>query len=182
MAWPPLRTLPDEQLRARRGQRPRRRQPVRRLRRSRAVCSAHARSARGLAARRHAMICLVTDRRRLVAGDAAGAQRALPRRAGPPRGGRRRRSDPGPRARSRSWRAGRPRRPNCSPSRAGTPTRIVVNDRLDVALACGADGVHLRGDSIPVGAARQLAPAGLSDRAIGPSAWTRPSRPPTPII
>ena len=30
----------------------------------------------------------------------------------------------------------------------GTATRVVVNDRLDVALACGADGVHLRGDSI----------------------------------
>ena len=43
----------------------------------------------------------------------------------------------------------------------GTPTRVVVNDRLDVALACGAHGVHLRGDSIPVGAARRLAPAGF---------------------
>ena len=43
----------------------------------------------------------------------------------------------------------------------GTPTRIVVNDRVDVALACGADGVHLRGDSIPIGSARRLAPAGF---------------------
>jgi thiamine-phosphate pyrophosphorylase len=41
----------------------------------------------------------------------------------------------------------------------GTPTRVLVNDRLDVALTCGADGVHLRADSIPVAAARQLAPA-----------------------
>jgi len=40
----------------------------------------------------------------------------------------------------------------------GTATRVVVNDRLDVALACAADGVHLRGDSIAVGAARCLAP------------------------
>jgi thiamine-phosphate pyrophosphorylase len=40
----------------------------------------------------------------------------------------------------------------------GTPTRVVVNDRLDVALACGADGVHLRGDSIPIEAARRLGP------------------------
>ena len=43
----------------------------------------------------------------------------------------------------------------------GTPTRLLINDRLDVALACGADGVHLRGDSIPVEAARQLAPSGF---------------------
>jgi thiamine-phosphate pyrophosphorylase len=44
---------------------------------------------------------------------------------------------------------------------AGTPTRLVVNDRIDVALACGADGVQLRGDSIPVAEARRLAPAGF---------------------
>jgi thiamine-phosphate pyrophosphorylase len=43
----------------------------------------------------------------------------------------------------------------------GTRTRLVVNDRLDVALACGADGVHLRGDSIATDAARQIAPAGF---------------------
>jgi thiamine-phosphate pyrophosphorylase len=40
----------------------------------------------------------------------------------------------------------------------GTATRVVVNDRLDVALACGADGVHLRGDSMPPEAARSIAP------------------------
>jgi len=43
----------------------------------------------------------------------------------------------------------------------GTATRVVVNDRLDVALACGADGVHLRGDSIPPVPARSIAPAGF---------------------
>jgi thiamine-phosphate pyrophosphorylase len=41
----------------------------------------------------------------------------------------------------------------------GTATRVVVNDRLDVALACGADGVHLRGDSVPPADARTIAPA-----------------------
>jgi thiamine-phosphate pyrophosphorylase len=43
----------------------------------------------------------------------------------------------------------------------GTATRVVVNDRLDIALACGADGVHLRSDSIPAEAARGLAPDGF---------------------
>jgi thiamine-phosphate pyrophosphorylase len=36
--------------------------------------------------------------------------------------------------------------------------RVVVNDRLDVALACGADGVHLKASSIPAAAARRLGP------------------------
>ena len=40
----------------------------------------------------------------------------------------------------------------------GSATRMVINDRIDVALACGADGVHLRGDSVAVAAARRLAP------------------------
>ena len=43
----------------------------------------------------------------------------------------------------------------------GTTTRVLVNDRLDVALACEADGVHLRGDSIPPAAARSIAPSGF---------------------
>ena len=43
----------------------------------------------------------------------------------------------------------------------GSATRIVVNDRLDVALACGADGVHLRADSMAVAAVRRLAPLGF---------------------
>jgi len=43
----------------------------------------------------------------------------------------------------------------------GTATRLIVNDRLDVALACAADGVHLRGDSVPVQAARRLSPSGF---------------------
>jgi len=43
----------------------------------------------------------------------------------------------------------------------GTTSRVVVNDRLDVALACGADGVHLRGDSIQAADARRVAPPGF---------------------
>jgi thiamine-phosphate pyrophosphorylase len=43
----------------------------------------------------------------------------------------------------------------------GSATRVVVNDRLDVALTCGAHGVHLRSDSIPPERARTLAPPGF---------------------
>jgi thiamine-phosphate diphosphorylase len=43
----------------------------------------------------------------------------------------------------------------------GTPTRVLVNDRMDVAIASGAHGVHLRGDSIPADGARSMAPAGF---------------------
>lgn len=35
---------------------------------------------------------------------------------------------------------------------------LIVNDRLDIALAAGADGVHLGQDDLPVAAARRLAP------------------------
>lgn len=38
---------------------------------------------------------------------------------------------------------------------------FIVNDRLDVALQCGADGVHLGQDDMPVATARQLAPPGF---------------------
>jgi thiamine-phosphate pyrophosphorylase len=43
----------------------------------------------------------------------------------------------------------------------GSGTRIVINDRVDVALACGADGVHLRHDSPPAEAVRHIAPSGF---------------------
>jgi thiamine-phosphate pyrophosphorylase len=42
-----------------------------------------------------------------------------------------------------------------------TGTLFMVNDRLDVALACGADGVHLGQDDIRAGVARQIAPRGF---------------------
>ncbi len=40
---------------------------------------------------------------------------------------------------------------------AGTKTRLLINSRIDVALACGADGVHLRSDDITASDARAIA-------------------------
>ncbi|WP_233218834.1 thiamine phosphate synthase [Deinococcus arcticus] len=45
---------------------------------------------------------------------------------------------------------------------------LFINDRVDVALACGADGVHLGQSDLPPGWARQLGPGlrvGLSTHA-----------------
>lgn len=39
--------------------------------------------------------------------------------------------------------------------------RVIVNDRLDIALAAGADGVHLGLDDLPVAMARELAGVGF---------------------
>lgn len=41
-----------------------------------------------------------------------------------------------------------------------TGARIIVNDRLDIALMAGAAGLHLRSDSLPASRARALAPSG----------------------
>jgi thiamine-phosphate pyrophosphorylase len=38
---------------------------------------------------------------------------------------------------------------------------FIVNDRVDVAIAAGADGVHLGQDDLPLAAARAIAPAGF---------------------
>jgi thiamine-phosphate pyrophosphorylase len=40
-------------------------------------------------------------------------------------------------------------------------TLFIINDRLDVALACGADGVHLGQGDMRTDVARQLAPPGF---------------------
>jgi thiamine-phosphate diphosphorylase len=77
----------------------------------------------------------------------------------------------------------------------GSQTRIVVNDRLDVAIAAGAAGVHLRSDSVSPSNARTLAPSGFLigrsvhnvaeasevgdtvDYLVAGTVWSTPSKP-----
>lgn len=44
---------------------------------------------------------------------------------------------------------------------AAVPVPVLVNDRVDVALAAGAAGVHLGPDDLPVVLARRIVPAGF---------------------
>ena len=44
---------------------------------------------------------------------------------------------------------------------AGAAARLIVNERVDVALAAEADGVHLKSDSIPTALVRRHVPAGF---------------------
>ncbi len=52
---------------------------------------------------------------------------------------------------------------------AGTPARVIVNDRPDIALASGASGVHLKAGSCPATRVKSLAPP---DWLIGQSVHT----------
>lgn len=56
---------------------------------------------------------------------------------------------------------------------AGSASRVVVNDRIDVALASGAHGVHLRGQSVPTADARALVGARLVGRSVRDLAQVR---------
>jgi thiamine-phosphate diphosphorylase len=49
----------------------------------------------------------------------------------------------------------------CLAAVTGTASRVLVNDRLDVALAAGAHGVHLRGASFPAARVRDLVGTGF---------------------
>ena len=46
----------------------------------------------------------------------------------------------------------------CREITAGYGMLLIIDDRLDIALACGADGVHLGQDDLPVAVARKIAP------------------------
>lgn len=113
------------------------------------------------AQRSRPVICLVTDRRRL--GPAADSESArilqlIELVGAAARAGvdliqiRERDLDASPLARLVS---------RCLEASAGTDAKVVVNDRVDVALAAGAHGVHLRWDSIPIPSARKLGGSNL---------------------
>ena len=62
----------------------------------------------------------------------------------------------------------------CVEAVRGTPARVVVNDRVDVAVAAGAHGVHLRADSMPAPRVRAIAPPGfLIGRSVHDAAAAR---------
>jgi len=50
---------------------------------------------------------------------------------------------------------------DCARAVRETRARVLVNDRLDVALAAGAHGVHLRSDSVPAPRVRAIVPPGF---------------------
>jgi thiamine-phosphate diphosphorylase len=56
----------------------------------------------------------------------------------------------------------------------GSGVRVVVNDRPDVALAAGADGVHLRGDSPAAARVRPLSPGWIIGRSVHSSDAVEP--------
>ena len=98
--------------------------------------------------------CMITDRRRLAGGDDALVQRVAAAAAAGVALVQVRERDMDARDLSRLI-------TRCLDAVRGTRTRILVNDRLDVALTTGAHGVHLRSDSMPASRARSLAPIGF---------------------
>ena len=100
------------------------------------------------------IVCMITDRRRIAGGDEGLVQRVASAAAEGVDLVQVRERDMEARDLSRLV-------SRCLDVVRGTRTRILVNDRLDVALAAGAHGVHLRGDSMPASRARGLAPIGF---------------------
>lgn len=97
---------------------------------------------------------MITDRRRLAGGDDALVQRVAAAAAAGVDLVQVRERDMEARDLSRLV-------TRCVAAVSGSRTRILVNDRLDVALTAGAHGVHLRSDSMPASRARSLAPIGF---------------------
>ena len=98
------------------------------------------------------VLCLITDRRRF---GAAWEPALVERVRAAARAGvhlvqvRERDLDGGPMTRLTE---------RCVDAVRGTRARVLVNDRVDVALAAGAHGVHLRGDSMNAARVRWMVP------------------------
>ncbi|HUP39991.1 MAG TPA: thiamine phosphate synthase [Vicinamibacterales bacterium] len=98
------------------------------------------------------MMCLVTDRHRLADGDIA-VDRLVDLVGAAGRAGI---DLIQIRERDLDTRALTALVARCVSAVLGTRTRVVVNDRIDVALATGAHGVHLRADSVAAPSARTV--------------------------
>jgi thiamine-phosphate diphosphorylase len=112
------------------------------------------------------LICLVTDRHRLSPG--AGDRQALDRLVGLVEAAAHAGVDliqvreRDLHARDLMTLTGR-----CIVSGGGTAAKIVLNDRVDVAVAAGAHGVHLRSDSVEATLARRLVrPGSIVGRSV----------------
>ena len=104
------------------------------------------------------MLCLVTDRARLPSGGAEndiGATLALIRAAAAAGVDLVQIREPGLADRALGALVER-----AVEAARGTSTRILVNDRVDIALAHGAHGVHLKGESVPAARVREHTGAG----------------------
>ena len=55
-------------------------------------------------------------------------------------------------------------------------TRVLVNERFDVAISCGAVGVHLRSDSVPLDAVRLQCPDLLIGKSVHSLSEVRSAR------
>jgi thiamine-phosphate pyrophosphorylase len=66
---------------------------------------------------------------------------------------------------------------HCADLCSGSETKILLNDRLDIAVTAGACGVHLTSRSVPADVVRSVAPAGflvgVSAHSIGELATAR---------
>ena len=114
-------------------------------------------------------LCLVTDRARRSPRIPSRDRRGVPRR----------RASSAVQLREKDLeraRAALPGRPLREVTRRHG-ARPVVNDRADVALAVGADGVQRTGTSLPVWGAPIDQPVGLPDRRLRAFAWRRRGRP-----
>jgi thiamine-phosphate diphosphorylase len=116
-------------------------------------------------ARRGGLICLVTDRRRLRAASEAEALAGVVEQASAAAAAgvdifqiRERDLEAGPLIVLVE---------RCVRAAGGSDMNVLVNDRTDVALAAGAHGVHLRGDSYHARQARELlGPQALIGRSV----------------